>query len=263
MAQASPQLQQFIHQLGDLVPPLLHDRFKQLTHTLEQAKSWLLSLIVLLLMLLWNWQLVISVGGGVVVLVLVYLGQQGQFAFLQIDWRKLWSRSNRPLVLAVTSGTIACFSLYLSIAIWQETGGSWLAKGLILQGLSVLAILLILLWQRLEKYAEEGMVARPEQSFNHQLAELTDVDPLKRLIAIRQLTAQVQHAAPTTPLALPSSDLADCFRLMLNRETEPIVCRALVDSLKQIAGDLALPEHPTRGMQRLGQGEADRPISPQ
>ncbi|HEY9659105.1 MAG TPA: hypothetical protein V6C65_11680, partial [Allocoleopsis sp.] len=69
------------------------------------------------------------------------------------------------------------------------------------------------------------------------LTQLTDPDPLKRLIAIRRLIQIAQSNA--TPL-LSTAELADCLRLMLNRETEPIVCRALVEGLQALKSDRQL-----------------------
>ncbi|NJR61561.1 MAG: hypothetical protein HC769_23640 [Cyanobacteria bacterium CRU_2_1] len=240
MAQASLEWQQFVNQLQDSFLPLLNSgHLKRLTRWLEASKGWMLGLIMLSLLLMWNWQLVLSAGVGLVALIAMYWVQQGQGQMPWSDWRKLWSQSNRPLTLTLTSGAIAGISTYLTLSIWLESGGSWLAKGIILQGMGTLTLLLLLIWHVFER--AETSDHHPDRLFNQLLADLADADPLKRLIAIRRLMQGINDRfAPVLPMT--SSHLADCFRLMLNRETEPIVCRALVDALQSLNQQQQLAE---------------------
>jgi hypothetical protein len=245
VAQASFQLQQLLHRLQDS-PALSLDteQLKQLAYRLERVKGWLFSLAALAVLLLWNWLLVLSAAAGLLTLVLVYLVQQRQLQMpwpsSWVDWRKLWNRSNRSLTLAVVSGGIATLSVYLVVAIWAESGNSWLTTGLLLQGLGTLAILLLLIWQILNRYFNQQ--DNHEQLFNQMLTDLADPDPLKRLVATRRITDWANQPDRSLPLA--SSHLADCFRLMLNRETEPLVCSALLDGLHALN-----PERQLQGSQ--------------
>ncbi|PSB09353.1 hypothetical protein C7B61_15530 [filamentous cyanobacterium CCP1] len=241
MAQASPPLRQLIHQLWQFLDALLEAPiFKTVSRRVELSKGWLLGLAILLLLLLWHWQLVVSGGAGLAVMLVVYLVQQGQWQVPKIDWRQMWSRSNRPLTLGAVGGVVACFSTYLTIAIWQETAGSWLAKGIILEGFGILTILGLCLWQIMVRQADDGAGKASKTETSSLLADLANPDAVARLIAIRCLTQQVaanpsgSTSANTKSPCLPPDHLADCFRLMLNRETEPIVCRALVESLKSL-----------------------------
>jgi hypothetical protein len=131
------------------------------------------------------------------------------------------------MTLAVASGGVATVGSYLAIAIWRESH-SWLATGIIIEGGMVLGVLLLMAWQRFDQSLDPTVSIDPISS--KLLADLTDADPLKRLIAIRLLA---QQAASST-LPLSSADLSDCFRLMLNRETETVVCSALLDGLRQL-----------------------------
>lgn len=241
MAQASPPLRQLIHQLWQFLDSLLEAPiFKTVSRRVELSKGWLLGLAILLLLLLWHWQLVVSGGAGLAVMLVVYLVQQGQWQVPKIDWQQVWSRSNRPLTLGAVGGVVACFSTYLTIAIWQETAGSWLAKGIILEGFGILTILGLCLWQIIVRQADDGASKASKTETSSLLADLTNPDAVTRLIAIRCLTQQVvanpsgSTLANTKSPSLPPDHLADCFRLMLNRETEPIVCRALVESLQSL-----------------------------
>lgn len=270
MSQASPHLQQFIHQLGHSLDSLLSSRgFKQFTRKLNALKGWLLALAVVLLLLIWNWQLVLSGGMGLAAMLAVYLVQQGQWRLPKIDWQNLWSPSNRSLTLSLSTGVMVCFSSYLAVAVWREAGGSWLAKAVIFEGFGILAILLLLGWQRLESYMGEGAEENHDRLMNQLLAELSDSDPLKRLIAVRRLTQWITESPATNPasnpvnthdparpsLPLSAAHLADCFRLMLNRETEPIVCRALLDSLQSL--------NQAQQVRQLEGGQQPIPFSPQ
>lgn len=231
MAQASPPLQQLIHQLQESCFTLItSDSAKQLSHWFTQIRGKLLTGVILTALVLWNWQLSAAIAIGILVLVLVYLGQQGEFNRLTGMWQRLGHPSNRSLTVAVTAGGTATLSTYLAVSVWQEAGSSWMLAGLIVQAFMTLAILLLLVWQRFN--ADWGEPDRLERQVDCWLTELADPDPLKRLIAVRQLTRAI--AQPSRSPAAVAGDIADYFRLMLNRETEPIVCRALLESLQTL-----------------------------
>lgn len=239
MTQASLRLQQLVYHSWQQVDAILNSRlFKRCSRQIEASKGWLLCLSLLLLLWIWNWQLVLSGGMGLAALVLVYLVQQGQWRLPQVNWQALWKPSNRGLTLALISGAIVCLSTYFTLMIWNESGGSWLATGVILEGFGILAIGALLLWQRIEQslHVSENANCNLDRWFN----DLSDPDALKRLIAVQRLTQEMlqsQAAVPTDRAGvapLSTAALADCFRLMLDRETEPIVCRALLRSLQTL-----------------------------
>lgn len=231
MAQASAPFQQFVSWLQTSTQSAVHsEEVRSLVQQIKAMQGWLIATAGLLALLLWNWQLVLALAAGLLVLLLVYLGQTGYWKLPAIDWQRLWNRSNRPLTLALLSGGLTALGLYSTIAIWRESGGSWLAGGLILQGLGTVAILLLLGWQatlqqRAGQTQEHGRVDR-------LMADLTDSDPVKRLLAVRRLAQWTSSATADSPDTLPPAHLVECFRLMLNRETEPAVCSALLDSLQ-------------------------------
>ena len=242
MAQASSQLQQFVHWLQSASLHIADSReFRRLSRILRQdwfSSEQLWGAVIVVALLIWNWQLVLALAVGAVVLVSVYLAQQGQWKIPKIDWRWMWTGANRPLTLAIASGSIAAFSAYVTTGIWLEAEQSWLALGAILQGFGTLTVLLLLTWQTLNRQFETAGF-REDQRLDHLLERLSDVDPLKRLIAVRQITQRLQAESwvePSTfPLnSMPSAYVADYFRLMLNRETEPSVCSALLDGLQSL-----------------------------
>lgn len=229
MAQATPQIDQLVGWLQALsLTALTSERFRLWRDRLKSSWQWLTSLFVLALLVLWNGSLVLSVALGLAIVIWVYLAQLGWWRLPKAwNWQKLWSRSNRSLTLAVASGGIATCGSYLAIGIWRESQHSWLALGIIVEGFMVLTVLLMMVWQKI------SLPLEPEQKENnfYLLADLAAADPLKRLIAVRQLTQQALNAGA---MPLESAHLTDCFRLMLNREIEPLVCSALLDGLHSL-----------------------------
>lgn len=233
LAQLSSELQHLLNRLADALPPSLQKRYQQLLYRVITTKSWLWGGAALLLLWVWVWQWVLSIAVGLVVMVGVYLAQQRQLKVSWRGWRKLWNRSNRASTLAVLSGILALGSTYLATAVWLESDQHWLATSILLEGLGLLVILSLLLWQMVNRqFQQQDQVGNQLQPL---LNDLSEADPLKRLIAIRQLTQwALTHAPTNTALPMTPVHLAECFRLMLDRETEPSVCSALIDGLRAL-----------------------------
>jgi hypothetical protein len=216
---------------------ILPKRLTRLQHRINGSKGWLLGGAGFLLLWVWIWQWLLAIAVGLAVMVGVYLTQQGQLKLNWQGWRKLWNRSNRSLSLSVLAGLVALGSTYLATAVWLETDQHWLATSILLEGFGILAIG-CLLWQLLNRPLPEPKV----HQFHTLLTDLSHPDSLKRLIAIRQTTHQLLNAVDPTNLPMTANQLAECFRLILDRETEAVVCNALLESIqalnpvRQIAG---------------------------
>lgn len=198
------------------------------------SRRWLVGGALLLVLLLWNWQLVISLGLGLLTLAIGYVLQQGQGKRLWATCQQWWQSIDRSFVLTVASSLLVMGISYLTLAIWRELESSWLAIGLLVEGAGILTglgLLGWLVWRQTQNNSQgNSTIAPPIES--SWLTDLADTDPLKRLLAVRQLT----HAVTQNPSAvlLTSPELAESFRLMLNRETDAIVCRALLESLDKL-----------------------------
>jgi hypothetical protein len=268
VTQATPHLNQLAHWLQDTSSSVLaSQQFLRWRNFLQASQGWWLSSAVLLVLLVLSWQLVLSLGLGLAVLIWVYLAQQGWWQMPQrIDWRKLWSRANRSLTIASISGIVVAGGSFVSIGIWRETHRSWLATGVIIEGLLIVAVLGLLIWQAIGRLSDRPVPLAEKSLIPQLFADLSDADPLKRLVAIRQLTHQFQMRLDrsTSAIALPmaAANLADCFRLMLNRETEPLVCSALLEGLAVLAGSRQLAASPTEAispeLQRRSQVKAEQ-----
>lgn len=211
------------------IPTHLQTHYTRLTRRFDGAKGWLLGGLGLALLWVWLWQWLLSLAVGSTVMVGAYLAQQKQLKLPTVwlgHWRRLWNRSNRSLSLSVLAGLLALSITFLTTAVWAESEQHWLASGLILEGFGILATFSLLLWQLLR-----SQVAPAAVSYRQSFDDLSHPDPLKRLIAIRELT---QGATDSSRLPMTATHLADCFRLMLDRETEPLVCSALLDGLQRL-----------------------------
>jgi len=186
--------------------------------------GWLVGLTGIVAMLFWNWKLLLATGAGVLVMLMVYLMQEWDWQRYWSSFRRYFTGSNQQLTLAVGSGGIATLSTYMAVSIWIDSDSSWIATGAILQGFGTLATLILLVWQILSRQAGRNAVNRDQM-----LHDLTDGDPLKRLLAVRQLTRW-----GTDHCVYPSENriVAECFRLMLSRERESIIREAVLDGLQ-------------------------------
>jgi len=228
VAQASSLWQQLLNQLQSLSQETANLRAsKRLKlHRLKGPGGWLLSLTVVVAMLFWNWKLLLATSAGILVMLLVYLMQEWDWQVHWSDLRRFLNGSNRQLALAVGSGGMAALSTYMAASIWVESDSPWIAAGAILQGLGTLITLILLVWQIVSRQA-----SRNETKLNGMLTNLTDSDPLKRLIAVRQLT----HWGGETQLdPAQRRQIADYFYLMLNREQETVVRDAVLDGLQAL-----------------------------
>ena len=186
----------------------------------------------------WNSQLLFSTGLGIAAMMLVYRGQSRPGQLLRERIEQFWEGPNRRFVLAVGSGGIITLGAYMSLAIWADSESHWMAVSAILQNFGTIAIAGLLLRQALNLG-----VSQDEAALDRLLADLTDADPVKRLIAVRQMTDLVNNGgfgafrSAKSSLAEPSkriarSRAAECFRLMLSQEPESLVRNALLEGLQ-------------------------------
>ena len=183
---------------------------------------WFLTIIVA--MLLWNPILLFSCGVGIFVMLLVY-------SMPQLNWSQFWGKvrnflqtANGRLVLSVTSGAIACLGTYTAATVWVNAPNIWIGAGAIVEGLATILILILLVRLLISLYGNQ------EQDRLEQFVEnLIDVEPLKRLIGVRQLTklATRQQLESST-----KQYIIECLQLLLSKESEATIRDAAFDSLQ-------------------------------
>ncbi|MEP6489092.1 hypothetical protein NDI43_10025 [Microcoleus vaginatus GB2-A3] len=213
-------------------PPVVSTAFlKWLLESLTRSKGWLAVVTLAAVWGWWNSELLFSTGLGIAAMMLVYRGQSWDWQLLRAKGEQFWEGPNRRFVLAVGTGAMATLGAYMSFAIWADSESHWMALNLILQNLGTIAIAGLLLRQGLSLGA-----AKDEVALDRILADLTDADPVKRLIAVRQMTDLVNQGGfgPVSSVksSIARSRAAECFRLMLSREPEALVRNALLEGLQ-------------------------------
>lgn len=200
---------------------------------LSAPGGWLLITGGTIGLLFWNGRLVVATGAGIAVMMLVYLSQDGNWKAPWSDVQKLLQGWNQPFLLAVASGSAATFGIYLAASLWAEVGSPWIATGMILQQTATIGTLGFLIWQMLNR--QESL---PTTRFNQILDDLTNGDPLKRLIAVRRMTDTIEQQSDRAQ----KRQMADYLRVMLSREEDPIVRDAVLEGLQSLDIIRSLPE---------------------
>ncbi|TAD79490.1 MAG: hypothetical protein EAZ78_18280 [Oscillatoriales cyanobacterium] len=181
----------------------------------------------------WNSQLLAATGLGIGAMMLVYRAQSWDWQQLLTNLEQFWDSPSRRLVVAVGSGGLATLGTYMSFSIWEQSQSNWMALSAILQNLGTIAIVVFLVRQVWSQSA-----SKDEAVIDGILADLTDADPVKRLIAVRQMTDLVKSPGFWKPSSLKKSiglsHTAECFGLMLNQEPEAIVRNALLEGLQTL-----------------------------
>lgn len=232
MAQASHWWKQVRYSIGN---PSFNRVERQLIKFLSKkairkAIGWFLAALGVTAMLLWNWKLVLATVAGVGLMLLVYFMQGWNWQAYWFHWRQFFRGSQGKLTVAVGSGGLAALSTYIAASIWADSENRWLATGTILQGLGTVLTLLLLIWHLISDRDRQD-----EGKFEHLLPDLTAADPLKRLIAVRQLS---HLASQPRWRQVYQPQLVEYFCLMLSREQEPVVREAVMKSLQKWGAQL-------------------------
>jgi len=211
---------------------------KWLLDRLTRSKGWLAVVTLAAVWGWWNSQLLFSTGLGIAAMMLVYRGDSREWQLLRSQVEQFWESPNRRFIVAAGTGGIATLGAYMSLAIWADSSSPWMAASLIFQNFGTITIAGLLLRQALSMGA-----SKDEAAIDRILADLTDADPVKRLIAVRQMTDLVNNggfgdrsfvknmpAKPRNRIALTRA--AECFRLMLSQEPEALVRNALLEGLQ-------------------------------
>ncbi|XTZ12686.1 MAG: hypothetical protein ACP8RL_03115 [cyanobacterium endosymbiont of Rhopalodia inflata] len=184
---------------------------------------WLMGSTGLTFMVAWNWKLVLATTIGVLLMILMYQIQGG-------NWQRRWSYyceflrgSSGRLVLAVSSGGLGAIVAYIAVSVWANSENCWLAIGCITQGIGTLLSFGLLLWQIVQG-REKGY----ENQFNQWILDLTSANPLKRLIAVKSLANLLKKQWFNYHY---HQQLRDYFKLMLTKETESLVRQGILEEL--------------------------------
>lgn len=212
--------------------------------------GWLLSAAVFLTLLVTNGRFVLVTGAGLGAATLCL--QAAQSGKTQRIWRGVRRRVRRSTAVAIAAGTLTTVNIYAIFRLTEPFGDSGLALGLAIEGLLVLAVLLGLSSEmsrpgKAQREAQGKSKSRhsrpvPTRSLESLLEQLTHTSSLKRLLAIRHLSDWMT-AHPHAPEA--HAQITDCFRVMLQEETDPTLRQALIRRLTQLDAATELRRRPT------------------
>lgn len=185
---------------------------------------WLWGGVTVGVMLIWNWQLLLATLAGSGALLFLSQFPLDRWSVYWQKWQQQINLSQRRLLIAVIGSGLACLGTYWGINIWEELENPWLASGAIAQGI----ILTLLLASQVSKL----VFASPSQtSFSQFLEDLTAENPLKRLMAIRELT-QLAIRGKLKPDQL--KQVNEYFSLLFSVETKAIVRQGLLESMQTL-----------------------------
>lgn len=191
---------------------------------LRNISGWLILVAIVALLWCWNWKLFLATTVGMSLMSFSYLLQNPYWQSYWQKWQKFLAGSNRQLILAVGSGAVGSFCTYLAASIWADAENQWLATGAILQGIASLTTLSVLFWSLRQK--KDNSI---ETEYDRLVADLSDLEPLKRLVAIRRLTRLL--LGNNLPAEYYAQSI-EYFQLMLAEDRSPAIENALLESLE-------------------------------
>lgn len=198
----------------------------------KNYSGWLFYSLGIVLLWWWNWQLLLATVGGMGIMLLVYSLQTKYWQQYWLKWQRFLTGSQGRLAIAVSTGGLGAFSIYLATSIWVDTENRWLATGWILQSLGTLVTIALLVWQINSSRAIAKM-----SKFESLLRELTDSESLKRLMAIHQLTRLARHYRLSSEEEI---QLKEYFCLMLSQSQDNRIREALLESIEKLGTNLNL-----------------------
>jgi hypothetical protein len=185
-------------------------------------------LTIIVAMLFWNWKLLLALTVGIGVMLVAYSIPKWNWQISWLEIRRFLNSANSRLALAVLSGGVATFMTYMTAAIWVDSPSTWMAVGAIVQGFGTLLTLVLLVWQIFNFQGN-----REEDHLEQLLNNLTETDPLKRLLAVRQLTKFITRKQTDTSV---KQNVVECLQLLLSREEEAVIREAALNSLQTLDG---------------------------
>jgi len=225
VTKASSSWRQLINRLPEIKTGSPKPR--RLKH-LSEPGSILGFLTIIVAMLFWNWKLLLALAVGIGVMLIAYAIPKWNWQISWLEIRRYLNSANSRLALAVASGGIATFMTYMAAAIWVDSPSLWIAVGAILQGFGTLLTLILLVWQIFSFHGNQE-----EDHLEQVLNNLTETDPLKRLLAVRQLTKFITRKQVDVSV---KQDVIECLQILLSREEETVVRQAALNSLQTVDG---------------------------
>jgi len=205
-------------------PPTVKKR--SLRHRRTRTGLLLLGTLALAAWYGWNARLLLSTCGGVGAVALAYRLPRLNWQLYGLTIRQRLARANPRWSKAIAGGGAVTLLLYGMASVWATAETPWMGISTIVQDFGAIAVGGLLIWHFLERRRQQW-----ETSRQVWLRDLTAADPLKRLIAVRELTAGNDRDSSGFR-ERSRSHLKDYLRLMLDRESDSSVRTAIVEGLQ-------------------------------
>jgi hypothetical protein len=225
VTQATSFWRQFISQISEIKTGKPTQR---ISNNFSEPGVFLGLITIIVAMVIWNWQLLLALAVGIGIMIFSYSMQQWNWQLRWLEIRKVMSSTNNRLAYSVVAGGMATVITYMTSAIWVDSPSHWLAAGTIFQGMGTLLTLILLVWQI---FSFQGN--QQEDYLENLLVKLTEKDPLKRFMAMRQLNKLINRQQVDTAT---QQDIIDCLQLLLSQEQEVMIREAALDCLQNLDG---------------------------
>lgn len=188
---------------------------------------WFWGLLLAAIMLLWNWELLLATLTGMGVLILLFRFPIDRWGMYWRQWETRVNASHKRLLLALAGSSFAGIAVYWGLNLWTQIENHWLAGGAIGQGV----LITLLLCLQVSKLVTDSGETPTGDRFSQRIEELTAEHPLKRLLAIQDLT---QLAIKGRLQSEQLKQISEYFSLLFKVETEPMIRQGLLESMQTL-----------------------------
>ena len=174
-------------------------------------------------MLAWNWELICATLIGISLMIFIQKAQNKNFQNIVLNWYIFFNSPKGKLTLAIMGGCLGILGSYTTLSMLSSIKNRWLASELIFQNIGVCTILAILFSQLF------GLSEKKQNTeFKRLVSQLTEVNPLKRLIAVQNISCLLKKKQLT---ASQEKEVLEYFAIILNQEEEIIIRQNILKSL--------------------------------
>lgn len=217
--------------VSDVAASVWH-RLKQFSYRCAQVTDrqglgvWLIALSGAFCLMFWNGMLFVALSIGLGTTLLI----QQLHSNDTLSWNaiiKWMSGPHTTTFIAVGGGLISLTASYLTLQIWQDTNSLGLAFAILLQGLGLLCVLGLFCTRPLKQEQDSLNIGQIDYWIN----QLTALDPLKRLIAVRHICHYLDASAVED---IRHQEIREYLQLLQQQEQTPLIQQAIVQGLDSI-----------------------------
>ena len=174
-------------------------------------------------MLAWDWKLICATLIGINLMIFIQKAQNKNFQNIVLNWYKFFNSPKGKLTLAAIGGCLGILGSYITLSMLSSIKNRWLASELIFQNIGICTILAILFLQLF------GLSEKKQNTeYKRLVSQLTETNPLKRLIAVQNISYLLKRKQLTTS---QEEEILEYFGIILNQEEEIIIRQNILKSL--------------------------------